>query len=461
VIRRGVKVQLAAFVVLMLVGTSYVGARYVGLDDALTGAGYSVTAEFGESGGIYENAEVTYRGVTVGRVSGLDLSDDGVAVSLDMEDDARVPSDVTAVVANRSAIGEQYVDLRPHRASGPYLEDGDAIPRERTQTPVSTNSLLVNLDRLVRSVPRDDLATVVDELGTTFDGTGDDLTRLVDNGNALTEEATAALPETVRLLEDGEVVLDTQRDSAEHIKAFSRDLATLTEQVRRSDADLRGVLDHGAPAAGQVNDVLRTNRASLSVLVANLLTVNQVQAVRLPALEQILVTYPANVAGGYTVVPGDGTAHFGLALNADDPPACTEGYGGTDKRTPADTGRKPVNTDFRCTEPEGSPTSVRGAQHAPRGPDTPTYEPGFAGARDGGSGPGDDGDTSGDGSSEEAAGGEGGGSGAEPVVAGYDPVTGETVTPQGTPLVIGSLGGQHEAFGEDSWKWLLLGPLAD
>ena len=56
---------------------------------------------------------------------------------------------------------------------------------------------------------------------------------------------------------------------------------------------------------------------------------------RLDGVEQVLVTYPDNVAGGYTVVPGDGTSHFGLVLNAADPPVCTQGYGGTDKRTPA------------------------------------------------------------------------------------------------------------------------------
>ena len=39
--------------------------------------------------------------------------------------------------------------------------------------------------------------------------------------------------------------------------------------------------------------------------------------------------YPSAVAGGYTVTPGDDTAHFGVALNVDDPPSCQAGYGGT------------------------------------------------------------------------------------------------------------------------------------
>ena len=80
-----------------------------------------------------------------------------------------------------------------------------------------------------------------------------------------------------------------------------------------------------------------------------------------------MVTYPDVVAGGYTVVPGDGTAHFGLALNADDPAACTAGYGGTHRIGPDQTKNlPPVNNNARCTLPRGSLSAVRGAQNAPR-----------------------------------------------------------------------------------------------
>jgi phospholipid/cholesterol/gamma-HCH transport system substrate-binding protein len=66
------------------------------------------------------------------------------------------------------------------------------------------------------------------------------------------------------------------------------------------------------------------------------------------------------------VLPGDGTAHFGLVLNADDPPACTRGYEGTQKTDPnRTTGLPALNTGARCAEPSGSAITVRGAQNAP------------------------------------------------------------------------------------------------
>jgi phospholipid/cholesterol/gamma-HCH transport system substrate-binding protein len=427
VIRRGVKVQLAAFLILTVVGVSFVSARYIGLDAALLGSGYVVTVDLAESGGIFENAEVTYRGVAVGRVDRLRLADDGVHVDLRLDRGVEVPRDTDAVVENRSAVGEQYVDLQPQSPGGPFLADGDRIASDRTRTPLHTETLLLNLDRLVNSVDKGDLVVVIDELGRAFSGTGPDLQRLLDSGDALTRSAVDALPETIRLIEDGQTVLATQRESGSAIKSFSADLADLSDTLRTSDGDLRKVLDNGVVASRELRTLIRTNRTAISALLANLLTSGQVTVARLDGVEQVLVTYPDNVAGGYTVVPGDGTSHFGLVLNAADPPGCTRGYGGTRKRSPQDTSDIPANTDARCTLPRGNPSSVRGAQNAP----APT------------------------GRSARAVPG-----GSPSYLTGYDTTSGLALGRDGAPLVLGGSGGQQEAFGEDSWTWLLLGPVS-
>ena len=397
-IRRGTKAQLLVFALITVIGLSYVSARYVGIDRALTGSGYTVTVDLQRSGGIFENAEVTYRGVAVGRVDRLRLAADGVHVDLAIDGGTRIPADTAAVVENRSAVGEQYVDLQPVTRSGPYLEDGDRIAQRRTRTPLPTETLLLHLDRLVRSVDRRDLRVVIDELGTAFSGTGRDLQRLLDSGDALTRSAVEALPETIRLLEDGQTVLATQRESGSAIRSFAGDLADLSRTLATSDPDVRRLLDNGVVASEQLEALVRDTGPQVSALLANLLVTGQVTVARLDGVEQVLVTYPDAVAGGFTVVPGDGTSHFGLVLTPD-PPSCRKGYEGTEQRTPAATSDVPANTDARCAEPRGSTTSVRGAQNAPA------------------------------------------------------PSNGSaSVVPRST-------GGQQRTFGEESWQWLLLGPL--
>ncbi|WP_405581613.1 MCE family protein [Streptomyces sp. NBC_01092] len=411
-ITRTVKAQLLAFTTITAVGVSYVGAEYTGLVDEILDRGYTVRADFADSGGIFPGAEVTYRGVPVGRVAALHLTDgDGVSVALDIEDGApHIPADTLAVVANRSAVGEQYVDLQPRTSHGPYLLDGSTIPRESTRVPLPTTDLVLSLDRLVNSVGKEDLQVTVDELGKAFAGTGPNLSRLVDSGNELIESASDALPETISLIEDSRKVLKTQADQGSSIKSFAHDLAALTAQLKASDGDLRRLIGNARPAAQEVNSLLKSAGPELSVLLANLISGGQVTLARLPGVEQALVTFPVMVAGSYTVVPGDGTTRFGLVVNADDPPACTQGYD-TARRDPSDTSTREANTEARCTLPRGSESSVRGAQNAP-------------------------------------------------YVSPYDPETGTTTGPDGRTVEIGSTGGQRAVFGKESWQWLLVGPMA-
>ncbi len=366
-VTRGVKLQLVAFLALALVAVSVLSARYIGLFDKVAGGGYVVTADFGDSGGIFTGAEVTYRGVTVGSVDRLRLTDGGVLVDLRMHRGTQVPRDTIAVVENRSAVGEQYVDLQPRTDRGPFLAGGSRIPRDDTRTPTRIDTVLLDVDRLVRSVDRQDLSTTVDELGKTFAGGGTDLQRLIDSGDALTASATQALPETTRLIQDGRTVLATQKASGSDIRSFAADLADLSGQLRASDPDLRRVLDRGVVASHELDGLLTENRTNLGALLTNLVTIGQVTVTRTKGLRQMFITYPDVVRGGYTVVPGDGTAHFGLQANADEPPACTKGYGGTHRTDPQQTTNlPPVNTGVRCALPRGSASSVRGAQNAPR-----------------------------------------------------------------------------------------------
>ena len=74
---------------------------------------YKVDANFVAGGGIYQNANVTYRGVTIGRVDSVGLTDDGVIANMRLNSNTPVPDNVTATVKSVSAVGEQYIDLVP------------------------------------------------------------------------------------------------------------------------------------------------------------------------------------------------------------------------------------------------------------------------------------------------------------------------------------------------------------
>lgn len=352
-ITRGTKLRLAAFVTLAVVGMAYLGFTYVGLDRIVLGGAYEVSADFEESGGIFVNAEVTYRGVTVGRVTDMQLIDDGVRVSLRIDPGAEpIPADTEAAVATRSAVGEQYVILRPTSEGEPYLEDGAVIPRDRTSTPVPVEQMLLNLDGLVGSIDEENLRIVVEELGRAFQGAGEDLGRLIDNGDLLLARAQESLPRTLQLIVDSQTVLDTQRESRSAIRQWAADLRLVTDTLVDMDPDLREIVVN-APNAGQsLQDLVDQAGPGLGSLVRNLDILNGVQIPRLDGIRQMLVTYPDAVTGGFTVVrrdeDGQLRSHFGFVLNAGEPNSCVSGYVPSSS-TPTQGAVENVDTDaVRC-----------------------------------------------------------------------------------------------------------------
>lgn len=369
---RLVSTQLILFVIIAILGVVYVGAKYVRIDQLLGFGQYTVIGEFTDSGGIFENAEVTYRGIPVGRVGALDLTEKGVNVELKMDKSGPdVPSDTIAVVANRSAIGEQYVDLQPRTDQGPFLQDGDVIAEADTSIPTPVESLLKNVKTLADSVPVDDLRTLVTELGTGFEGTGESLEGLVTSLDTLSADALDNLPQTITLIRDSRVFLDTQSEQSSSIQQFSSDLELVTAQLRDSDPDIRRLIDNGIPASDQVGALVDQAGPSLTSNLTSLAGIAETLSPRAFALRPLLQFLPALAQGANAVSPGDGTIHQGILLEVNNPPSCTIGYEGTQAIIDAEYAKNPdfdptqqdfpLNLDANCNAPEGSLTGVRDA----------------------------------------------------------------------------------------------------
>lgn len=362
-----IKIQIISFFVISVVAVVFALFRFTDIGKVFGEDIYTVSMELDESGGIFSNAEVTYRGFNVGRVGELSLTEDGLKVDLEIQpNNPPIPADLEALVLNRSAIGEQFVDLRPKAEGGPYLEDGSVIPAERTKTPVPTAQVINDLHDLASSVPTDSLRTVVDESFKAFSGTGDDLQLLMDTTRDFTAAARQHLPQTVELLRSGNQVLRTQNAEIDSIRSFSRDLRALSETFKGSDADIRRLIEQTPPTANQLSRVVDEVGPGLSALVANLITLGELSDARLGGLEQTLLTYPALSAGAQAILdPKEPKAPLGLALNLFDPPPCVKGYESTKKRPGDDTSPSQYNEKAYCAEPTGSPIDVRGSQNAP------------------------------------------------------------------------------------------------
>ncbi|MFI7340277.1 MCE family protein [Streptomyces sp. NPDC050085] len=368
-----VRLKNLAFLVIAVLVLGFLGiryadlGRYVGAEDY-----YTVKVELPRTGGLFTHSDVTYRGVSVGRVGAIGLTSDGVVADLRIKKSApRIPDDAKAVVASLSAVGEQYIDLRPDRDEGPYLADGASIAQSATTVPRPVTDVLASVDDLTTSVPLDSLRTVVDEFGKAFEGRGEDLQVLMDNGSDFVQAADRALPRTTKLMADGEIVLRTQAEEGQAIKDFASGAKDLAATLKNSDADLRKLIMAAPEAATQLSGVLRDMNPELGVVLANLLTTSQVAVTRQRGTEELLVKLPQAVAAGATAIDG-GKVNFGMAVTFFKPLPCTAGYGGTTYRLGTDLSEAPaLNTGARCTAPSSSGVGVRGSAHAPSGGGVP------------------------------------------------------------------------------------------
>jgi len=214
-------------------------------------------------------------------------------------------------------------------------------------------------------VPPKALNTVLNELATGFAGTSPSLQALIDGQARFVGAAGAALPQTVRLIQDSQTVLATQNAEAAAFRAFAANSRLFAGQLAASDSDLRRLFANGAPAAIQLDGLITDNAPALGALIANLLTVSQITLTRGAALQETFSALPAAIAAGSTVITAKG-ARFGVVLTFFNPLPCTAGYQGTKIRNGLDTSPgPPLNTGARCTSPASSGINVRGSAHAP------------------------------------------------------------------------------------------------
>lgn len=361
---RGVKIRLIVFVVLSAVGLVYLGGSYLGIVDRLLGRGYTVDVLLPSSGGLYEGSEVTYRGVKVGEVDKMIVETDGLRLKVRLEDHAEIPAESPVYVHNLSAVGEQYLDFEPGAKGGPVLKGGDTVRGTEDSVPLGEDVLITDLSRLVSSLDQESLTTVVDELGTMFRDNAVPFRSLVDDLQVLVQAAVEHEDDTSSLIRTGQTVLQTQVEQGDNVRSFAKDMAALLDTLEESDTDLRTVLKDADPAAREATALVETLRTELPPTLTHLAGIADVLDARLPALEQLLVTFPRLVAAGPSALTERGGEKFGrINLNLNQLPACTEGY------LPPGDWRSPSEQEFLPYYPaecsSGAPINMRGMKYAP------------------------------------------------------------------------------------------------
>jgi virulence factor Mce-like protein len=366
---RFVRIQLIIFTIASIIGVLVMVFAYMQAPTLLGIGRINVELKLPASGGLYRFANVTYRGVQVGKVTDIDVSRSEATATLSLGDSPKIPADLVAEVRSVSAIGEQYVELLPRTDSPPFLTDGSVIPVRDSKIPQQVSPMLDQLSTLMKTIPKDKLSQLLDESFKAFNGAGYDLGSLTDSSSTIARDLNKVADRTTTLVEDSRPLLDSQAETTDALRSWAHSLAGITGQVVDDDPQVRNLLQQGPDAANEVSRLFEQIKPTLPVLLANMTTFGQVAVTYRPSLEQVLVLLPPLVAFIQSSAPENNPVGLPLGdfrISIEDPPPCTVGFLPPSQwRSPADLTEMDTPDGLYCKLPQDSPIVVRGARNAP------------------------------------------------------------------------------------------------
>lgn len=209
-----------------------------------------IVAYFEDSAGLFVGNDVGILGVVVGEITSIEPDGEQVKVTMEVDEDHRVPADAGAVVVARSVATDRYVELTPVYSKGPTLEDGDEIDIERTRTPVDFDQVLASLNDFATGIAGSKKATRAIE-------------RFIDQGTEALRGNGPLINQTVHALQEGVAGIHAQRDN---ITSTLRSLDVLLAAVSANESTAREFIRQVTAAADLLADERENFRTALRSL---------------------------------------------------------------------------------------------------------------------------------------------------------------------------------------------------
>ena len=139
---RVLEISVGAFILAGILALIGLALNVSGLTMSTSNGSYTVYARFENIGGLTPRAKVTMSGVTIGKVTQIDLDTEQLVAKVAMEIDGNVDFlsiDSSAAILTAGLLGEQYIGVTVG-AEEEYLQNGDFI--EDTQSALVLEELI-------------------------------------------------------------------------------------------------------------------------------------------------------------------------------------------------------------------------------------------------------------------------------------------------------------------------------
>lgn len=234
-----------------------------------------ISTVLSDASGLREGFSVDLNGVVVGVVDDLELTQDGVRVTVALDDGVTVPGDVEAAVVRASAVGEQRLELTPTgEGTSRPLGDGDEVPAAADHRPPELSDVLAVVVDLVEAIPTEDLNVVVHEAATAFRDRADDLRSLTANTDVFNREMVRNEADFRRLLAAAPPVLDALSTVGPELRSAIANTRVLSEVLAERRFDMVHLMQSGADFGEEASALLEAELANLACLVSDFADLN-------------------------------------------------------------------------------------------------------------------------------------------------------------------------------------------
>jgi virulence factor Mce-like protein len=194
--------------------------------------GYRVKVPFNEATQLAVESDVRISNVSVGRVKGIELEDEGenrdlAVAEIEIDDRyAPIPEDTLAMLRQKTLLGETYVELTQGSQDAPKLEEDGSLPPAQVAESVQLDEIFRTFDERTRAA----FQTWMQQAAIATAGRGADLSAAIANLEPFAEDAN-------RLLR----VLDTQDEA---VSQFVKNTGVVFGALSERRGQLRGLIQN-------------------------------------------------------------------------------------------------------------------------------------------------------------------------------------------------------------------------
>lgn len=228
--------------------------------------GTTYSAAFSEAGGLKPGEEVRIAGVKVGKVDSVDL--DGDHVKVRFTSSTPFGTQTRAQIKIKTILGSHYIALDPKGAH--RQPTSQEIPISRTIAPYNVVPALQDASAAVGKIDTRQLATAMDTLSQTMQGSPQNLRRTLDGLQKISEAVSSRDDELNDLLKHSRNITSMLAARTGDLAVLVRNSGLLLQEINDRRVVINQLLTGTVALSQQITGTIQENKATIGPMLNNL-----------------------------------------------------------------------------------------------------------------------------------------------------------------------------------------------